>query len=198
MKKVLFRMLLLLLTLCLAAAPVTALAAEAEEPLPTAEPGTDPMEDARALMKELGEQLRTGGKDLLDGIRATLQSIDTRELMDRLGNIFQNTRDLTDEELAEKLRSLAEDTHVELTDAQVETLVKLCRRELARRPPAEVNGVDVVRICAPHRHLITYRIDIPLTEVERGRRIERTIDASARTKRNMYVDSCHFEHKITN
>ena len=128
MKKTLFRMLLLLLTLCLLAAPVTALAAEAEEPLPTAEPGTDPMEDARALMKELGEQLRTGGKDLLDGIRATLQSIDTRELMDRLGNIFQNTRDLTDEELAERLRSLAEDTHVELTDAQVETLVKLCRR----------------------------------------------------------------------
>ena len=38
MKKILFRMLLLLLTLCLAAAPVTALAAEAEEPLPTAEP----------------------------------------------------------------------------------------------------------------------------------------------------------------
>ena len=121
MKKTISRLLLCILTLSLLLSPVTALAAEPETE-------TDPMEEAREFLTRVGEKIRTGGTDLWESIRAVASEVDTEEIVSRLKNVFQSTRELTDDELREKIRTLAEDTHVTITDSQVERLVKLCRQ----------------------------------------------------------------------
>ncbi len=129
MKKAMTRLLLWLLTLLLLAAPVTALAADTdgtEKGNVSAE--EEMMEQARDIFTRVAEQIRTQGTDLWEGFRAVISEIDVEELMTRLKNTFQGTRDLTDEQLREKIRTVAEETHLDLTDAQVDRLVKLCRQ----------------------------------------------------------------------
>ena len=127
MKKTMSRILLWLLTLLLLSAPVTALAAGpgGEEPAPSEE---DLMEEARDFLTRVGNKIRTGGTDLFESIRAVAADIDTEEITSRLEGVFQSTRNLTDDQLREKIRTLAEETHVSITDAQVDRLVKLCRQ----------------------------------------------------------------------
>ena len=50
----------------------------------------------------------------------------------------------------------------------------------------------------PVFYLFAKSIYILLAEIEKGGRVEAAIDASALAKRNMYVNSCHIGHKITN
>jgi hypothetical protein len=46
--------------------------------------------------------------------------------------------------------------------------------------------------------LLAEGVNIALAPLQTGGRIEVTIDATALAKGYMYVDSCHFECKITN
>ena len=133
MKKTMKRILLWLLTLLLLSAPVTALAAETDgsegESAPEEEMTAEEVaSEVRDLFSKVAERVGAKGTDLWESFRSVLSEIDLEALMTGLKNTLRGTRDLTDEQLREKIRSLAEDTHLELTDAQVERLVKLCRQ----------------------------------------------------------------------
>lgn len=121
MKKLLSVILSLSLAICLLSVPITARAAEEES-------GEFLPEELREILQRLGEQLQSGGEDLQERVGAALESVDIPALTTRLREVFQDTSSMTDEELSEEIRALAEEGGLTLSDAQADWLVKLCRR----------------------------------------------------------------------
>ena len=121
MKKTIAAILLVCVLLSLAAPAVLA-----------AENGTrdasDLAEAAGDLFSDLGEKIRNGGKDLWSAFKEYLDEHKTSEVVEHLKSLFQETKDLTDEELREELKTLGEELSISLSDRQLKLLVKLIRK----------------------------------------------------------------------
>ena len=76
-------------------------------------------EDAKSAGAE--ELVTTG--DLAD----VIGSKDATELVNELKGILDQTSQMTDDEVREQIKSIAQNMNIQLTDSQVEELLKLCR-----------------------------------------------------------------------
>jgi len=107
------RLLCLLLCLCLFAGMGSALAADMPE-----------VEISERLVRRLTEQWDDPEfKDKL----ASLDGVDLEDLGEELKALAQEAETLSDEELAARLKALAEARGISLSDDQVQTLLKLLR-----------------------------------------------------------------------
>ena len=80
------------------------------------------------LLSDLGDKIRSGGKDLWSAFKEYVSEHTSSEVADHLKTIFRETENLTDEELREELRTVTKQLSITLSDSQLSMLVKLCRR----------------------------------------------------------------------
>lgn len=90
----------------------------------------------------------------------------------------------------------------------IKELVQLLSRELARGAATEVDGFYLPHAfwgcirwaCLPlgsrEAHFLAKRIDILLTQLAVGRRVEPAVDASALAEGNVNIESCHGSAKV--
>ena len=76
------------------------------------------------IAKQLGVQELTTTADLAD----QLGRLDAEAIVGDVKDVLNQTANMTDDELAEQIRSIAADYHISLTDYQVRQLIKLCRQ----------------------------------------------------------------------
>ena len=113
------RFLVLLLILALLLSVGASAAGEENEATPD-----DPAVTDGLSIEALQELIRSVD---LAPIREKLASLSPAELFEELKELLAETKELTDEELAEKIGSLAEEYDVTLNETQVSQLVRLCR-----------------------------------------------------------------------